>query len=73
MVTSPAVIEVSQCRETLLRDALAALCAERALASPWSSVLTLREADEQLAFAARDFARAVDALPAERQPKGWAT
>jgi hypothetical protein len=68
-----AVVEVSDCRETLLRSALAALSAERELASPYSSVIRLREADEHLAFAARDLVRAVDALPEERQPKGWAS
>lgn len=29
-------------------------------------------ADEQLALAARNLARAVDALPADEQPIGWA-
>lgn len=64
-------MEVCDRRETLLQAALMALSAERKLRSPFSSVVELSEADARLAIAARDLVRAVDALPAERQPKGW--
>jgi hypothetical protein len=37
-----------------------------------ASALAVNKAQDALAFAARRLARAVDALPLERQPRGWA-
>jgi hypothetical protein len=42
------------------------------LADENASVLAVNRAEDGLAFAARRLARAVDALPTDRQPKGWA-
>jgi hypothetical protein len=36
------------------------------------SVTAVKAAEDQLALKARDLVRAVDALPMERKPKGWA-
>jgi hypothetical protein len=41
------------------------------LADDHSSALAVNQAQDELAIAARKLARAVDALPMERRPKGW--
>ncbi len=45
--------------------------AELDLSDEHSSALAFNEAQESVALAARDLARAVDSLPVNRQPKGW--
>ena len=45
--------------------------AELSLADDHSSALAVNKAQDALAFAARDLARAVGELPRERRPKGW--
>lgn len=57
-------------REHALRAALDSLRAERGLLDD-GSVLASGKADAAFSVAARDLARAVDALPREWQPKNW--
>ena len=45
--------------------------AELNLSDEHSSALAVNEAQDSVALAARRLARAVDFLPANRQPKGW--
>lgn len=49
------------------------LVATLQLSDDHSSVLAVNEAQADLCLAARRLARAVDELPAERQPKGWSS
>lgn len=46
--------------------------AELNLSDEHSSVLAVNQAEVEVATAARNLSRAVDALPMARQPKGWA-
>jgi len=51
---------------------LALLGAELNLDDKKASVVALHAAEDSLALAARDLARAVNELPLQRRPKGWA-
>ena len=46
--------------------------AELNLSDVHSSVLALNEAQDEVALAAQRLTKAIDALPVNRQPKGWA-
>ena len=45
--------------------------AELNLSDMHSSVLALNEAQDKVALAAQRLTKAIDALPVNRQPKGW--
>lgn len=63
--------EVIRCREEALCAALNLDLAERELGGKDTATAALRQAEDRFALAARDYAAAVDALPAARKPKGW--
>jgi len=46
--------------------------AELNLSDETASALAVGEAEDEMALAARRLTRAIDGLPPERQPKGWA-
>lgn len=51
---------------------LTLLASELNLDDETASISALIAAEDSLALAARDLARAVDGLPADKRPKGWA-
>jgi hypothetical protein len=65
-------VSAEEARERLLQAALRCLSAERA-GEHAHKAAEIEYADEQLAIAARDLAAATGALPADRQPVGWAS
>lgn len=67
MIASPAV---TAARTEVLRTALDVLCLRY---DDCTSPGQEKAACGALALAARDLARAVDGLPADAQPKGWAS
>jgi hypothetical protein len=50
---------------------LVLLAAELNLDDETASIATLKTAEDSLALAARDLARAVDELPMDKRPQGW--
>ena len=63
--------ELVEARENVIRAALDVLVAERALSDEKASAQAVMDAEERLALASRSLARAVDALPTGRRPRGW--
>jgi hypothetical protein len=63
--------EIFHAKAALERAALGAIAADRYPESPHADA-DAEHADEQLAVKARDLARAVEALPADERPIGWA-
>ena len=55
------------------REAARLHLAELSLSDDHASALAVNEAQDALSFAARNLARAVDELPRDRKPRGWAT
>lgn len=68
-MTPPGVYEAER---RILRAALDVLRYEQALADDSPPLAYLKKAEDAMALAARDLARAVDALPVVQHPKGWA-
>jgi hypothetical protein len=66
------VIAVAESREDVIRAALEVVTIERRLSDDDTAMVALTEAEDRLAIAARTLTRAVNDLPAGRQPKGWA-
>lgn len=63
---------VLHAEEKLIQAALTSLLAERRLADADGNVISLGKASDDLRLAAKDLALAVDQLPAEKWPEGWA-
>ena len=68
MTTETPAEEVRRTRDQLIDCALQDVIAEKRMRGVPSKVMA---ADDKLAIAARNHARAIDALEPVRQPKGW--
>lgn len=71
---SAALEDYAIAEEKMLQAALRTLMTERGLSGigAGASAKDITDTSAGLALAARDLTRAVDELPRERQPKGWA-
>jgi hypothetical protein len=72
---SAALEDYAIAEEKMLQAALRTLMTERGLSGigAQASAKDITDTSAGLALAARDLYRATDALPRERQPKGWVT